>query len=489
MERYNLVVKNGRLVMPKVGVLKADIGISNGRIVDIAEDISPERSSDVVDASNKFIFPGAIDSHFHVGLFRPFKDDARSESGSAASGGVTTVLSFFRSGPRHHLDKTGPYKEIFPELLEVSRDSYLVDYSYHVAPMLRIHLDEIEWLVRDMGVSQFKYFVMYRALDLTGSSTAASYLGVDEPLDMGFLYEIMEKVAEANKSVKEYGVVRLAIHCEDPDIIRVFTRKVMKKGSSGNLTRDYHDARPGFAEKVAIHQIGLMANETGCPITILHLTSKEAVEAAREVSRLYPHLDVLKEATLHHLSLSYKNDYGLYGKVNPPIRGPEDIRHLWAAISQGEISSIISDHACAPKELKKGDIWTAWPGFGGTSLMFPVMISEGYYRRGLSLQKIAELTSYNTAIGHNLFPKKGALMVGSDADLAIIDLEKEQVVSKDSLFSAQEYTPFEGLKLRGWPVCTILRGRVIYQNGTLKGQPGYGEYVKRPVLLHYRQEE
>jgi dihydropyrimidinase/allantoinase len=121
------------------------------------------------------------------------------------------------------------------------------------------------------------------------------------------------------------------------------------------------------------------------------------------------------------------------------------------------------------------------PGFGGTSLMFPVLVTEGYHKRGMPLERIAELSALNPAIYHHLFPKKGSIMVGCDADLAVIDLDTEKEVSTDILYSAQDFTPFEGLKLKGWTDCTILRGKVIFENAEVTGAPGYGKYIKRPV--------
>ena len=486
MANYDSVIKGGRLVIPRVGVRRADIGISKGIIAEIAQDISAQQSARVIDASGKFVFPGAIDSHFHIGIYRPMKDDAVSESRSAASGGVTTILSFFRTG-KNYLNKIGPFREIFPEVLELSRDSFVTDYSYHLAIMTREQLGEIEWLAGEAGVSQFKYYMFYRTLDLAGASGGDSYLMLKESLDLGFLYELMSKVAKADEKFGGYGTIRLAVHCEEPEIITACTRQVIESGGSGNLARDYSDARPSWSERVSIHEVGAIASQTGCPLNLVHLTSQEAVDAASEVAFLYPDLDILNEATLHHLALSVDNkDYGILGKVNPPIRGSDDVEYLWQTVLAGEINTVVSDHACLPREIKKGDLWTALPGFAGTSLMFPVLITEGYYKRGLSLESVAELTSLNPAIGHNLYPVKGTIMIGGDADLAIVDIDREKKVSTDILYSAQDYTPFEDMSLKGWVDTTILRGEVIFEGGEITGHPGYGKYLKTPVKLHYQ---
>ncbi len=477
MPTHDLVIKGGNLVIPRTGVIKADIGVAGGKIAEIAQDISVSKSNQVIDAKGKFVFPGAIDSHFHVGIYRPMGEDALSESASAACGGVTTILSFFRTG-QNYLNKIGPYRDIYPEVLEISRNSFVTDYSYHLAIMTQTQLSEIEWLVNTAGVSQFKFYMFYKKIDLAGASKGSRYLLLDEPLDLGFLYELMSEVSRVNRKLGNLGTVRVAVHCEDPEIITSTTKKIQASGGSGNLSKDYSDSRPTWAERLAIHEVGVIAANTGCPINLVHLTSQQAVDAADEVSHLYPELDIFTEATLHHLSLSYDKDFGVLGKVNPPIRSREDMEYVWRAVLDGRIQAIVSDHACATRELKKGDIWTALPGFGGTSLMFPVLITEGFYKRNLPLEKIAELTSYNPAKGHNLYPKKGTIMIGTDADFALVDLQKEQVVTRELLHSAQDFSPFEGVPLKGWPVSTILRGQVIYRDGELMVKPGYGEYLK-----------
>ncbi|MFC2063206.1 dihydroorotase family protein [Chloroflexota bacterium] len=474
MKSFDSVIRGGTLVIPKVGVLRADIGVSDGKIAEIGE-IAANSAKKTINATGKFIFPGALDTHFHIGIHRPFKDDATSESSSAVSGGVTTILTFFRTG-KGYLNKVGPYSEILPELMELSRNAFITDYGYHLAIMTKTQLDEIDWLISEAGVAQFKYYMFYKSLDLSGSGKAADYLMIEEPQDLGLLYEIMDRVAKAN--LKNHIKARVAVHCEDPEVIRVTSERV-KQHLTGNSTKDYSDSRPGFQEGLAIHEAGYLAWKTGCPITLVHLSSREAVDAARDLTMLYPDLDIVKEATLHHLALSNDKDYGNGAKVNPPIRDPQDVEYLWNAVLDGDIDNVVSDHASILQKNKQGDFWSVIAGFGGTALMFPVLITEGYFKRGLRLERVAEMTSLNPALHHGLYPKKGSIIPGGDADLAIIDLGKEQEVSTDILHSAQDYTPFEGLRFKGWPVCTMIRGEVVYERGKILGRPGYGKYLKR----------
>ena len=484
MSEYDLLIKGGDVVFPHLGVRKADIGIVGQHIGAVADTIAPEKAKQVVDATDKYVFPGAIDSHFHVGIYRPFKEDAQSESTSAISGGVTTILTYFRLG-KNYLNKTGPYEEIFPELLELSKTSYLTDYGYHLTMNTEAHIKEIEWLVKEGGVSTFKYYMFYKLLNLAGSSPdGMNYLMTDTPVDLGFLYTYMKEVSRVNDIFKDYGNISLSIHCENPEIIRA-ANKAVKENPSGNPLQDYSDARPPFQEALAINEVGVMAADTNCPVNLLHLSSRKAVEAGEDVSSRYRHVDFLLEGTLHHLGLSIDMNLDRLAKVNPPIRSRDNVEYLWKSVLDGTIKTVVSDHACCTKEIKKGDLWTSLPGFGGTSLMFPILITEGYHKRGLPLHRIAELSSTNPAIYHNLFPKKGVTVVGSDADFAIVDINAEKEVTLDNLYTAQDFSPELGMKLKGWAEATIVRGKVVFEKGKVLGQPGHGEYIKRPVKLHY----
>jgi dihydropyrimidinase/allantoinase len=410
-------------------------------------------------------------------------EDATSESRSAAWGGVTTIGSYFRTG-KNYLNKSGPYKEIFPEVLEKSKNSFYTDYVYHITIMNPEQMNEIEMLVSEFGVSTFKYFMFYKMLDLTGATGSDKYLLLNTSYDLGFLYNYMQEVARVNEKYSQYGRISLSIHCEQPEIINAATQYV-KQHESGNPLKDYSNARPTFSERMAIKEVEVLCAQTNCPVNLLHLSSIDALEAGKETVAKNPKLNILLEGTLHHLGLSNDIKYGRLGKVNPPIREREHVEGLWKAVIDGDIKTVVSDSACASKKIKEGDIWTSLAGFGGTEIMFPLLLTEGYRKRGVPLERIAELTSYNPAIYHELYPKKGTIGVGSDADLAIIDLNKEKEVSVETLHSAQDFTPFEGIKYKGWPVYTILRGKVIFENDKIVGKPGDGQYIKRPVKLHY----
>jgi len=476
MPRYDLAILGGTVVVPYVGALPCDVGVRDGRVAALADAIAPAEAGAVLDARGKLVLPGAVDSHFHIGIYRDLAHDAESETRSALVGGVTTVLSYFRTG-QHYLNKTGPYRTIFPEVVAATAGHAHADFGYHIGIMTSAQLDEVDWLVAEQGVGSFKYYMFYKGLNLTSDSTRGTDYTMSDVYDLGHLYRLMAEVAAASAKHGARGRVSLSLHCEQAELIRVFIEEVKRAGPGG--LEGYHRSRPPLSERLSIAEAMVLADATRCPVNLLHLSSAEAVAAGTQGRREYPHLDIRLETTVHHLALTHATAHGILGKVNPPIRTEADREALWRAVLDGRIDTVVSDHACCAEEDKQRDLWAALPGFGGTALLYPYLVSEGL-KRGLSLARIAELASANPARAFGLYPKKGALAVGADADLVVLDPEREQVVTPALLQSAQDFTPFAGLRVRGWPTHTVLRGEVVFENGKVRGRPA-GRYLPRPA--------
>ena len=476
-DRYDLLVRGGTAVLPDVGPVRADVAARDGRIVAVGDDLPTAHADRVIDARGRIVLPGAIDSHFHLGIYRPLAEDTRSETASALVGGVTAVLSYFRTGS-HYLNKTGPYREIFPEVLAMTDGNAYVDFGYHLAIMTGEQLREVPMLVRDHGVASFKFYMFYIGLNLAADSTAASAYTMAEQYDLGHMYRLMEAVAACARDASG-GRVSLSVHCETADIIRTCVEE--QRAAGANDLAAWSRARPPFSEAMAIAQATLLAARAGCPLNVLHISSAEALEAARLAAQRYPALDLRLETTLHHLALTYDTAGDVHGKVNPPIRGQSDVEAMWQAVRDGRVGTVASDHAACPDELKKpSDLWSSQPGFGGTALLYPVLISEGFRKRGLPLARIADLAAGEPARRFGLAPRKGAIAPGADADLAVVDPEREVTVAPELLRSAQPFTPFSGLRLRGWVTHTVLRGQVALEEGEVRGAPA-GTYLKRPL--------
>jgi dihydroorotase-like cyclic amidohydrolase len=485
--KHDLVVKNGTVVFPFHGEVRCDLGVKGGKIAAIADEIAASQGEIVLDARGKYVFPGAVDSHYHVGIYRPHSEDAESESRSALVGGVSTVISYFRTG-HHYLNKTGVYKDIFPEVLGLSEGHFYTDYCYHIACMTAEQLDEVEWLVETAGVGSFKFYMFYKALTLSADSTKGSDYTMAENYDLGHLYELMTRVSEMAVKHKDKARISLSLHCENPELIRVFIERVKKQGLQG--LKAYSEGRPPLTEKLSIHEAAILADATGCPINLLHLSSRDALQAGIDVRRQYPSHDIKLETTLHHLALDHEEldakGIGLKGKVNPPIRTKEHSEYLWWGIKSGAVDTVVSDHACCGEENKRNGVWESLPGFGGSSILYPVLLSEGAHKRNVPLSRIAELVSANPARNFGLFPRKGCISIGADADLTVVDMNLEKPIKNEELLSAQDHTPFEGVMTKGWSTHTIVRGQIVYENGEVRGNPT-GNFIKRPTALHENQ--
>jgi dihydroorotase-like cyclic amidohydrolase len=268
------------------------------------------------------------------------------------------------------------------------------------------------------------------------------------------------------------------VHCEQPELIRVLSRRVVQESVLAGLAA-YSAARPPLTERLAIAEVSVLADATSCSVNLLHLSSRDALAAAIELRRALPRLDVRAETTVNYLGLTHETYGDQRAKVNPPIRAGEDRDALWSGVLTGDIDWIASDHCCCSEVDKEGDLWRAFPGFGGTALLYPFLLTEGV-RRGLSIERIVELVSTNPARAFGLAPRKGAITLGADADLVIVDMEEVHEVTPERLLSAQDFTPFAGMPLVGWPVRTLLRGVTGFAEGRLVGEPR-GEFIRRPI--------
>lgn len=474
MARFDMIVTGGRLVIPFVGTVEADVGIRDGRIVAITEELGPADATDGIDARGKIVLPGAVDTHYHLGIYRDLTEDTESETTSSLVGGVTSVISYFRTGS-HYLNRSGPYREIFPEVLAACEGHAKVDFGFHLAPMTAEHIQEIPWLVSEMGIASFKYYMFYKGLNLASDSRDAKGYTMADEYDLGYLYEIMEAVAAVDAATP--GRISLSLHCEQSELLRIFIERAKADPSVSGLA-EYSAARPPLTERLSIEEAGVLADATRVRINLLHLSSAEALRTAVAVSQRYPHLEANLETTVHHLALAYDDLQGLGGKVNPPIRTRADNEALWEGLRAGHIGTVASDHACCMESAKGDDLWPALPGFGGTALLYPVLLSEGLHRRGIPLDRIAQVASANPARTFNVYPRKGTIAPGCDADLTIVDLDRVQVVTPELCRSAQDHTPFQGVAVKGWPVSTLVRGIPMLRDGEVaKDWPGV--YLRR----------
>lgn len=488
MTELDLLIKNIRIVRPNHNVVDLlDVGIKNGRFAQIAPVIPAENAKEVFDGDNLLAFPGIVDAHTHVGIYQPLAEDAITESKAAAMGGVTTTLTYFRTG-EYYLNKGGPYKQFFPEVLNISQGKYWVDYGYHLAPINKQHIEEMPMLLQDFGVSSFKIFMFYGGHGLHGRSDQQhNFLKLEagERYDFAHFEFIMRRITEMLQQYPQQApYISLSLHCEIADILNAYTALVERGGKLKGL-HAYNAARPPHSEGLAVFIASYLAYETDClNINLLHLSSRKAVQAALMMQDLFPHINFRREVTVGHLLLDVDTPTQVLAKVNPPIRPREDVEFLWEKVLNREVDWIVSDHACCRSEIKysadhPNDIWMSKSGFGGTEYLLSGVFSEGS-KRGMSYNHMAELLSWNPAQRYGLL-NKGDIAAGYDADLVLLDPHETFVVRAAESKSQQGFTPFEGQELTGKVKKTFLRGKLIYDNGKIVGPP-LGVYQKRPFI-------
>jgi len=486
-QAYDLLIKNVRVVRPFGNEAhECDIGIRGGRFRKIASRIEPKAAKQVYDGKGRLAFPGVVDAHMHAGIYSPLSEDAVSESRAAAQGGVTSMLNYFRTG-QYYLNKGGPYRKFFPEVLALSAGRFHVDYGYHLAPMDAGHIGEIPDLVGKHGVASFKIFMFYGSQGLHGRSDAQRdflMIGPGERYDYAHFEFVMRGVQRAREKYPQLAAqISLSLHCETAEIMTAYTKLIEQRKDLSGLAA-YSASRPQHSEGLAIFIAAYLANETALPtINLLHLSSRKALEAALQMAAVFPHIDFRREVTIGHLVLDTDAKTKVLAKVNPPIRPREDVEYLWQQLLAGKIDWVVSDHACCRHEMKVakrylGNIWLAKSGFGGTEYLLPALVSEGT-KRGLSYNRMAQLTSWNPARRFGL-NAKGDIAEGLDADLALVDPRETWTIRAGDSASTQGYTPFEGIELSARVKATFLRGALVCENGNLVGK-ARGRYLHRPT--------
>lgn len=483
---HDLVITNARVVSPDSDdVLVADIAVDGGSVTEVRAGIDVSAAKSVFDAGGRLAFPGAVDAHQHWGIYNPLAQDAASESSASAQGGVTTGITYIRTG-QYYLNQSGPYRQFLPKVLDAAAGRAFIDYSFHVAPMMREHIEEIPDLIGEFGVTSFKIFMFYGGFGLHGASAdQRKFLMIpeDEHYDVAHFEFVMRGVQAARERFPEIADdISLSLHCETAEIMRAYQAIVQREDRLRGLEA-YSASRPPHSEGLAVAIASYLAHATALPtINLLHLSSAAAMDSAMRMATAFPNIDFRREVTIGHLLADFTTAHGLGGKVNPPLRSRQDVEALWEHVLAGNVDWVVSDHACCRDEVKFGvpreDIWVAKSGFGGAEYLLPGLVSEGV-PRGLSHRRIAELLSTNPARRFGLHTK-GKIAAGYDADIALVDDDAPWTVHAADSASTQEYTPFEGFPLTARVTDTFLRGRRIMHDGHILGEPE-GRFIRRPA--------
>ena len=447
------VLRGGTLVSPDRAPRLADIHVSDGRIAGVLAPGAPvapgvaERS-----AKGLHVFPGLVDAHVHFGLSSEKITEYATETRHAALGGFTTVMGYFLNNEA--------YAEVFKREQEYARPRAYVDYAFHFSTANELHIRELESYVRGYGVTSFKYFMNFKGDE-------GRYLGLDGT-DDGYFYDLLKESARIGRPT-------VVCHTENIELVNRIRRRVQAAG--GSTLKDWAASKPPITESEACLRAMYFAETVGARIYIPHLSTRMALDEVRRWRKRYG--EVLVETCPHYLTHDENSELGPLGKANPPFRSPDDVAAMWEGLADGSIDVVASDHVPRKRASKEKGLWQASQGFPGTGTILQVLLSEGYHKGRLSLERICDLVTRAPARIFNLEPRKGQIATGADADLTLVDLSRERVVKAEELGSFADYSLYDGWKLKGWPVATIVRGVTVMENGRITGEPGYGKYLRR----------
>lgn len=457
----DLIIKNGKIYSNK-SLFEGSVLVKDGKIVSLVEgDMDLDlKAKKVIDAKGLHVLPGSIDPHVHI------RDPGRSdretfETGTkaAAAGGVTTILEHPISSPPQYSP------EILKNRIDVAKPQAVVDYAFFGAAGAEFP-DEIHRMAKE-DIVAFKTF-LHEA---------------PEGRDAEFKGLTMANDAEVFKGFTELAKTGIpcTVHAENNDMIASNIAELRKKGRTDNIA--HCESRPPVTEFETVEKLLLFSKETGATVAFAHISTPEAMEAVKKAKQ--GGLEVYLETCPHFLFHSEESvvKFGAYAKCNPPLRDKKRMEALWDYVNDGSVDYIGSDHAAflkSEKEMGKDDIFKSPSGFPGLEVRVPLMlnaVSEGK----IKLDRAMDLLSENVAKIFKVFPQKGIIQIGSDADFMLVDMEKErEFKTEDSYCKSKDIgILYDGWKLKGFPVYTIVRGRVIMENGIVdETSVGYGQLIK-----------
>ncbi len=444
---YDLIIRNSTIVT-EAELLHADVGITDRQIVAIAPELAGT-AGDMIDARGLHLFPGGIDPHVHCN--EPGRTDWEgfaTATAALAAGGVTCCFDMPLNAHPPTCDVAA-----FDAKLAALKPNALIDVVLW-GGLVPGNLAELDGLA-ERGVIGFKAFM--------STSGTSDFAAADDLT----LYEGMRRAASLGKIV--------AVHAENDTITTELARRAIADGRLG--VRDYLASRPIIAELEAIGRAIVLASETGCALHIVHVSTGRGIALVAEAQARG--IDVSCETCPHYLILTDADveRIGALAKCAPPLRTAEHVDALWQHVHNGNVPMISSDHSPAPADMKIGENFFAiWGGISGCQSTLSLLLTEGYTRRGISLSQVAALTAGGTARRFGLWPAKGQIAIGADADLALVDLNHEAELHAEDLFYRHKHSPYVGMRLRGRVVRTFVRGATVFRDGQVH-TTGSGHFV------------
>ncbi len=446
------VVIRGGMVVNADGTRRADVRIEGERIVQVAASITAPSGVRVIDARGKLVIPGGIDPHTH--LQPAFVDDLTSGSRAALAGGITTLGTF--SAPRR--DESP--EAALDRMTALVQEQAIADFILHT----------------NAGTPRVEFIPALAQLVARGQPSIKVFMvAADFGASIGAFVQLLEAARDA-------GVVTL-VHCEDGALLAAAVRRLTAQGRTS--LADYSESRPVVAEVVATQQAAALCESTKAPMHVVHLSSARALEACRTARRLGLPLTVETRPLYLHLTdeVMRRPDAPLY-IGQPPLRSRDDVEAMWAALLDGSIDFLATDHAPWTKAQKLDPALTiarVRPGVSNLQHMLPMYYSEGVRTRRMPLERFVATTSTNAARRFGLFPGKGVIAEGSYADVVIWDPDQRGTVRGEDDLSNSDYSVYEGTVVTGWPVMTIRRGEIVATGVNVTGAPGSGRLVRRDI--------
>ena len=465
MTQADLQVHNARVVTPS-GTILGGVAAEDGQIVAVGADRTLPDAARTIDADGNYLIPGFIDPHVHWGLSRyeyeyheGLAHDFETETRGAVHGGVTTVVDF--------LLQPDPYLPDMDYFIEAGEENSYIDFAYHAIIHKEPHFEEVEGLA-EAGIRSFKIFYNWY-------KHASPELGIEHS-DSGRVYRLLDTVSDI-----EGGVVMF--HAENEDLAH--ERRKELKAAGRNDLEAWSESAPNVAESMQIESIAKLTDYTDSTAYIVHMSTGEGVEICQRYQE--QGVDINAETLPAFLSHTKDEDLGVWGKISPALRGEWSKQKLWQGLRDGVVDYAGTDHCPHKKPFKEkeqgrdGDIWDAIPGDNnGIEYFLPVMMSEGVNENRISMERLVEVCAENNARRWGLYPRKGALVEGADADMVLVDLQKSAVVDDDFYHTMEpRYSTFHGDELTGLPTHTIVGGKVVVEDGELQVAAGGRDYLPR----------
>ncbi len=486
----DILITNAAAVIPRIGIVETNIMIENGKIKTLTKSIDNIHASKIINANGKYVLPGVIDPHVHYGVYTPIDEAAQTESRSAAVGGVTTMIRMLRIHES--------YQKKIGKQLEASKHHHHIDYSVHASILTPDQIKDIPHL-KKIGINSVKIYMNLGAdLNHILMDLEPGNHDIREG-EVNMTDELMSSIIEEASKVHS----TVLVHAEDPMVCADhIKRKRESESISETMTatatatttmstnpsslKTWSDCRPSTSsEAESIRKIAVIGRKYGSNLYFVHIGSTAALDAIL-AQKEKGNSNFYIETCPHYLTHTTEFEK-LTGKVVPPIRSKSDVQSMWSALRNGIIDTIGTDHVANRLSMKmgSGDVWSALAGFPGIATMLPVLLSKGVNENRITMQQVAEITSYNAARIFGMYPKKGTIQLDSDADLTIVDLDLQQKVTPDLLQTYSDYTIYDGWTLQGWPILTMVRGEVIMENGSVNSESlGHGKFVGRPVVRY-----